>query len=97
MKPISAILPSIACLPLPAAANSLQCGNRVITNGATQAEVISRCGQPGQVEPVFFGRWSFTLLLVWALFAVRDARRDCGTVRHMPSGEPSVGQPKKAP
>ncbi len=50
MKLFSTIPALIACFPLSVVANSLQCGNRVLTNGATQAEVVSRCGQPTQVE-----------------------------------------------
>ena len=50
MKSSSKIPALIACLPLSALANSLQCGQAVITNGSTQAEVAARCGPPAQIE-----------------------------------------------
>jgi hypothetical protein len=50
MKSSSKILALLAWLPLSALADSLQCGDKVITNGITQAEVASRCGPPAQVE-----------------------------------------------
>jgi hypothetical protein len=40
----------IACLPLSAVAQSLQCGGKLITNGTSQVEVSARCGQPTQIE-----------------------------------------------
>jgi Protein of unknown function (DUF2845) len=50
VKPSSKIAALIACLPLSALAQSLQCGESVITNGTTQAEVAARCGPPAQIE-----------------------------------------------
>jgi hypothetical protein len=40
----------IMCLPLSAGAQSLRCGEGLITEGTTQAEVAARCGQPAQVD-----------------------------------------------
>jgi Protein of unknown function (DUF2845) len=40
----------IACFPLSAVAQSLQCGEKTITEGATQTEVAARCGQPAQID-----------------------------------------------
>jgi hypothetical protein len=39
-----------ACFPLAAAAESLRCGEALIGEGATQAEVAARCGQPSQIN-----------------------------------------------
>jgi len=50
MKPSGKIHALIACFPLVALADSLQCGESVIANGTTQAEVAARCGAPVQVE-----------------------------------------------
>ena len=50
MKSSSKIPALIACFPLSALAQSLQCGQTVITNGITQAEVAARCGPPAQIE-----------------------------------------------
>ncbi len=41
----------------------------------------------------YLGWWSFTLMLVWTLFAVRDVRRDSSIGGRIPSGEPTVGCP----
>jgi hypothetical protein len=38
------------CLPLAASGQSLQCGEKWITNGTSQAEVAARCGPPTQIE-----------------------------------------------
>lgn len=40
----------IRCLPLSAGAQSLRCGETLITEGTTQAEVAARCGQPAQID-----------------------------------------------
>jgi hypothetical protein len=40
----------LACLPLIALADTLRCGEKLITQGTTQSEVLARCGQPTQVE-----------------------------------------------
>lgn len=40
----------IACFPLSAVAQSLQCGEKTISEGTTQAEVTARCGQPAQIQ-----------------------------------------------
>ncbi len=40
----------LMCLPLSAAAGSLRCGEALISEGTTQAEVTARCGQPYQVN-----------------------------------------------
>jgi hypothetical protein len=40
----------ILCLPLSAAAESLRCGEALIAEGTTQAEVAARCGQPSQIQ-----------------------------------------------
>jgi Protein of unknown function (DUF2845) len=50
MKLFNKILALIACFPLSALADSLQCGQTVITNGTTQAEVATRCGPAAQIE-----------------------------------------------
>ena len=44
------LLALIACFPLSAFAQSLQCGEKTITTGTTQTEVTARCGQPAQIE-----------------------------------------------
>ena len=44
------ILALIAWFPLSAGAESLQCGDKLITEGTTQAEVTARCGQPEHVD-----------------------------------------------
>ena len=40
----------VMCFPLSAAAESLQCGEALIAEGSTQAEVTARCGQPSQIQ-----------------------------------------------
>jgi hypothetical protein len=40
----------IICFPLSAAAESLRCGETLIAEGTTQAEVAARCGQPSQIH-----------------------------------------------
>ena len=50
MKPSGKIPALIACFPLTALADSLQCGESVITNGTTRAELVARCGPPAQIE-----------------------------------------------
>ena len=40
----------VLCLPLSAAAESLRCGEALIDEGTTQAEVAARCGQPSQIQ-----------------------------------------------
>ena len=44
------MLALMVCLPLAASGQSLQCGEKLITNRASQAEVAAQCGQPTQVE-----------------------------------------------
>ena len=50
MTSFSRILALVACLPLSAMAGSLRCGEKLITDGMSQAEVSARCGQPTQIE-----------------------------------------------
>jgi hypothetical protein len=50
MKSSIKILALLACLPLSALGQSLRCGEKLITNGTSQAEVAARCGQPTQIE-----------------------------------------------
>ena len=50
MKSPIKVLALIACLPLSAGAQSLQCGQALIRVGTTKAEVSARCGQPAQAE-----------------------------------------------
>jgi Protein of unknown function (DUF2845) len=40
----------VMCFPLSAAAESLRCGEALIAEGTTQAEVAARCGQPSQIH-----------------------------------------------
>ncbi len=41
---------ALACLPALAAAGNIRCGERIITNGTTRAEVAALCGEPAQVD-----------------------------------------------
>jgi hypothetical protein len=50
MKTSSKALAFLACFPLTAGAQSLQCGESLISEGMPQAEVISHCGQPAQID-----------------------------------------------
>jgi Protein of unknown function (DUF2845) len=50
MKSPMKLVVLIACFPLSAVAQSLQCGEKTISEGTTQAEVAARCGQPAQIE-----------------------------------------------
>jgi Protein of unknown function (DUF2845) len=50
MKSSNIILVLIASFPLSAPADQLQCGEKLITNGTTQAEAVARCGPPAQIE-----------------------------------------------
>src|SRR5215467_3836002 len=50
MKTSAKTLALIACFPLLARAQSLQCGQTLITEGITQSEVTARCGQPTQID-----------------------------------------------
>jgi uncharacterized protein DUF2845 len=50
MKSYIKILVLMVCLPLPALGQSLQCGDKLLTNGASQAEVAAGCGAPTQIE-----------------------------------------------
>lgn len=50
MKSSTKIFSLMLCLPLAALGESLQCGEKWITNGTSQAEVAARCGQPTQIE-----------------------------------------------
>jgi hypothetical protein len=50
MKSSIKIFALTVCLPLAALAESLQCGEKWITNGTNQAEVVARCGPPMQIE-----------------------------------------------
>jgi len=38
------------CFPLSAAAESLRCGEALIAEGTSEAEVAARCGQPSQIR-----------------------------------------------
>ena len=40
----------VMCFPLSAAAESLRCGEALIAEGSSQAEVAARCGQPSQIH-----------------------------------------------
>jgi hypothetical protein len=44
------MLALMVCFPLVALSQSLQCGEKWITSGTSQAEVAARCGQPTQIE-----------------------------------------------
>ena len=50
MKTLATILALIVCLPLSAGAQTLRCGETLITEGITQAEVAARCGQPTLID-----------------------------------------------
>jgi Protein of unknown function (DUF2845) len=50
MKSSIKIFSLIACLPLAAVAQSLECGGKLITNGTSKEEVAARCGQATQIE-----------------------------------------------
>jgi hypothetical protein len=50
MKTSARTLALIACLPLSAGAQTLRCGETLITEGITQAEVAARCGQPTLID-----------------------------------------------
>jgi Protein of unknown function (DUF2845) len=40
----------VMCFSMSAAAESLRCGEALIAEGTTQAEVAARCGQPSQIQ-----------------------------------------------
>ena len=40
----------VMCFSMSAAAESLRCGEALIGEGTTQAEVAARCGQPSQIQ-----------------------------------------------
>jgi Protein of unknown function (DUF2845) len=44
------LLAALACLPGLASAQSFRCSDRIISTGATRAEVAGLCGDPAQVE-----------------------------------------------
>ncbi len=50
MKSSIRILALLAGFPLSAAGESLQCGETLITEGATESEVVARCGPPTQID-----------------------------------------------
>ena len=50
MKSSTKLFSLVACLPLSALGQSLQCGEKLISSGTSQAEVAARCGQPTQIE-----------------------------------------------
>ena len=50
LRCVTGALVLFACFPLAAAAGSLRCGEALIGEGATQAEVAARCGQPSQIN-----------------------------------------------
>jgi hypothetical protein len=50
MKSSIKLFALMVCLPLAALGQSLRCGEKLITNGTSQAEVVARCGQPTQIE-----------------------------------------------
>jgi Protein of unknown function (DUF2845) len=50
MKTSVKTLALIACFPLSVGAQSLRCGEILIAEGTTQAEVAARCGQPARID-----------------------------------------------
>jgi Protein of unknown function (DUF2845) len=44
------IIALVMCLPRSAGADSLRCGDALVGEGATQAEVAARCGRPSQIN-----------------------------------------------
>ena len=50
LRCVTGLLVLVACFPLAATAESLRCGEALIREGATQAEVTARCGQPSQIN-----------------------------------------------
>jgi hypothetical protein len=59
---------SAVCVALPAAADTLRCGSSLITEGATQGEVLQKCGEPDSrseiSEPVRARRANGTTYIV---------------------------------
>jgi Protein of unknown function (DUF2845) len=50
MKTSVKTLALIACFPLSVGAQSLRCGEILIAEGTTQAEVAAQCGQPTRID-----------------------------------------------
>ncbi len=40
----------VGCLPTLVAAESIRCGNQIISRGTSRAEVAALCGQPAQID-----------------------------------------------
>jgi hypothetical protein len=78
------ILGLIACFPLSAGAQSLQCGEKLITQGTTQGEVAARCGQPAHVDRQ-------------TLYSEDGAAAPGGPAPRNPLGGPPPGSPVSAP
>jgi hypothetical protein len=51
------LVAAAVCFALPAGAETLRCGNSLISEGVTQAEVLQKCGEPDNKletsEPVY--------------------------------------------
>jgi len=56
------------CICLPAAADTMRCGSSLISEGATQGEVLQKCGEPdsrAQIsEPIYATRPNGTTYVV---------------------------------
>ena len=50
MKSSMKVFGLLALLPLSALGQSLQCGEKWVTAGTSQAEVAAQCGQPTQID-----------------------------------------------
>src|SRR5262245_4560939 len=57
-----------ACVALPASADSMRCGSSLIAEGATQGEVLQKCGEPDSrteiSEPIYARRPNGTTYVV---------------------------------
>lgn len=84
MKSSSKILGLIACFPLSAGAQSLQCGQKLITEGTTQGEVTARCGEPAHIDRQ-------------TLYGEEGAAAPGGPVPRNPVVGPPPGSPVGAP
>jgi hypothetical protein len=66
---ISMIALAVAtCVSLPAGADTMRCGSSLIAEGATQGEVLQKCGEPDSraeiAEPVYARRPNGTTYVV---------------------------------
>ncbi|HEY1283050.1 MAG TPA: DUF2845 domain-containing protein [Steroidobacteraceae bacterium] len=56
------------CVSLPASADTMRCGSSLIAEGATQGEVLQKCGEPDSrteiAEPVYATRPNGTTYVV---------------------------------